>query len=612
MDEELTPVAPAMSQDEHDAWQGRINAAAGPYVGGGTPIAVAEGPSPAPGDLSQQGPTPLTPEPALPPVAPIVPPAPVPPPPPTRFPATTQGAERAAYDALIKGNQAADARAAVAPELALQREAKAEGALDESIEAKAQAAELDEMAKIQKEGLDAAHAKTEEAQKAFKDFKFQDYWSQRSTGDKVLAGIFSGLARMSVGPEGTNFVTEKINRAIENDFRQQSANLKQKEKFAEWAKQGETDLLGRYNQEKGLLMIKQAKATDAAALEAKAQILRNGGTPEEAETNALAAGLRAKAASDYEKALAALAGQEVMKRLAVARLGVAQAPMTPADAKLAEMARDPNVPAEKLREFAVKNGMPRESAEKIIGAVKTQEKSTESQQKSAANYKTGTTAIDLIEKSKYKPAPEDIQTWLNNQRLVYGSEGQGAKGALLTIGQNIKNPFSKKPLVPQSEFEGLSPEAADYFGNVRRYMESIARDKSGAAISAGEWTNFYNQYGPNSPGGLTAARTDLRARFATSGVAGAQVEREFAKDKPSGEKPASPEDVNSEAPLPEDPAADEAEPVTKGGKSVSTKAPKWDKPKMSVSQYLQNIGKSDATDAEKAKFVQRGRALGIL
>lgn len=153
---------------------------------------------------------------------------------------------------------------------------------------------------------------------------------------------------------------------------------------------------------------------------------------------------------------------------------------------------------------------------KRFDKIVNQTKGTEGQNKNAQQAKIGLDAIDAIEKSGYKPTRDEIQKWINNQRLTAGAAERSIGGAALTVGQWFK-------LVPQSEVEGLSPQAQQYFANVRRYVEPIARSQSGAAISASEWENFFNQYGPNSQGGLEAAKQYLANTGRVAGVAGRQL-----------------------------------------------------------------------------------------
>jgi hypothetical protein len=150
--------------------------------------------------------------------------------------------------------------------------------------------------------------------------------------------------------------------------------------------------------------------------------------------------------------------------------------------------------------------------DKVIGNAK----GTESQNKDAQQSAVATRAIDEIEKSGYTPSKEAIQKWMDNQRKIALADKGGVLGGAAALGQSLG-------ALPQSETEGLSPKAQAYFANTRRLMETIARKQSGAAISPSEWTNFFNQYGPNSKGGLAAAKKYIEDEGRTSGFAGRQV-----------------------------------------------------------------------------------------
>jgi hypothetical protein len=398
-----------------------------------------------------------------------------------------------------------------------------------------QAEELAKQDQAQREGEDRAHRIAEEAQQQFKDFKFSNWWDRQDTGTKILTNIslfLGGLMQRRNG--GENKALTQINRVIEADFRDQREKLGQLKTFAEWKRQGELDLAGRYRTETAKLTLKQARATMAAAEQAKAEILRNDGDEAMAQNNVVVRSLVAKADADMAKALQTLAHDKALEALAAAKMNTRPGamPMTPEMAKLADMAGDPNVKEGELRGYAAKAGIPVDVAEKIINNSNSRQKPPEGQQKSATQAVVGLKAIEKIHESKYQPDRDAIQKWLNNQRLVAGAEGGGVKGLALTIGQNLPG-----KLVPQSEFEGLDPKAQEYFTNVRRYMESIGRWKSGAAISSTEWTNFYNQYGPNAKGGLDAAKYELDVMGRLSGVAGAQARSVGAKSEETEEEP---------------------------------------------------------------------------
>jgi hypothetical protein len=161
---------------------------------------------------------------------------------------------------------------------------------------------------------------------------------------------------------------------------------------------------------------------------------------------------------------------------------------------------------------------------KAVQAAVAQTKGSESQNRDSQQASIGLRAIDAIDKSGYTPDRATIQKWINNQRLLPDGSG-GVKDTVLSIGQALPG-----GMVPQSETEGLPEDARDYFAQVRRYIETIGRKQSGAAISPTEWQNFFNQYGPNSKGGLGAARAYLEDQMRSSGVAGRSLSGGGPKD----------------------------------------------------------------------------------
>jgi len=169
---------------------------------------------------------------------------------------------------------------------------------------------------------------------------------------------------------------------------------------------------------------------------------------------------------------------------------------------------------------------------KTVGAVRTQVTPTEGQAKDARQAAIGQRALGDIAASGYEPTHEDIQKWLNNQKWVDRAQRAGAgTGIGSIIGGGIAGLAQGAGAIPQSETEGLDPKAANYFANVRRYMETIGRAQSGAAISPTEWQNFFNQYGPNSPGGGAAARRYMEDQARLGGAATRQLEAPRRKSK---------------------------------------------------------------------------------
>jgi len=161
---------------------------------------------------------------------------------------------------------------------------------------------------------------------------------------------------------------------------------------------------------------------------------------------------------------------------------------------------------------------------KEFDKIVNQTKSTESQNKGAEFGQAGIRAVGALEKSKYVPTDADTQRWLNNQRDVYQAREAGGGGGISgLLGAKAAGGLQSLGMMAKSEVDGLSPDGQLYFANVRRLMEPLGRAKSGAAISQGEWVNFFNQYGPQSSGGYAAARKDLEDSLKLSGVAGRSI-----------------------------------------------------------------------------------------
>lgn len=174
--------------------------------------------------------------------------------------------------------------------------------------------------------------------------------------------------------------------------------------------------------------------------------------------------------------------------------------------------------------FRIAGTMGSSAPGKTVQTVAGLTKPTESQSKDARQAALGQGALEEIKQSGYTPSKDDIQTWLNNQKQVALAQKAGEAGGISgLIAGGIAGSAQRHGALAQSEVEGLPPAAQQYFGNVRRYMESIGRAQSGAAISGSEWQNFFNQFGPNSAGGNAAARRYFEDQAITGGVATRQL-----------------------------------------------------------------------------------------
>ncbi len=98
---------------------------------------------------------------------------------------------------------------------------------------------------------DTALKTYESAQKEASDFKFQDIWADKSSGQKVLAGIamaLGGLGGAYTG-KGDNKAMDVLNKAIENDLNLQKLNYGKLKDKAEGAKNLYSMNMAKFNNE---------------------------------------------------------------------------------------------------------------------------------------------------------------------------------------------------------------------------------------------------------------------------------------------------------------------------------------------------------------------------
>jgi len=174
--------------------------------------------------------------------------------------------------------------------------------------------------------MQAAQQKADQAQQEYRDIPFHNYWTNRSTGKVILTAIaqaFGGYG--SALSRSPNIALQVLNSQIDADFKTQEVNLRKQEKFAEWKKEGVTALAQRYQEELGLLKLKQGAATDQVAAEVKAQMVRIGVPVEEAENSVQVQALRQKALADNAAGREKLYAAQQAGALAYARIADARA-----------------------------------------------------------------------------------------------------------------------------------------------------------------------------------------------------------------------------------------------------------------------------------------------
>lgn len=212
----------------------------------------------------------------------------------------------AARQALAMGNETANAQGGVGDAIKIQNEAKAQQLEDEHVQT-----QIDEQERRDKEAehnaiLERTHSEVEAAQKKYSEFKFHDHWRDASPANKALAIIFSavgGAAATRAG--GQNEALRAMDDITEREYKRDMAELSKQENFIKWKRDGEKDLVGRFEKERANLLVQQSERLKHMANYAQSQYLRKnpGATVEEAKNSELAAGLRQKASETYSNAV---------------------------------------------------------------------------------------------------------------------------------------------------------------------------------------------------------------------------------------------------------------------------------------------------------------------
>ena len=191
----------------------------------------------------------------------------------------------------------ANTEAEVAP--ALEKSLAAKSTAQNLIAANAETGinEVNDLVKARQPILDQAQREADAAEQSFANHKFHDYFSDKTTGDKIVARLAIGLNAFGNGILGVqgNAVADRLQHAIDLDFKKQEKELYSKEKMAEWKRQGVKDLYGRLNDEIATLKMKQALAHEAVAAKAEAMMTQAGIPLEVAKQNVISAQRRADA-----------------------------------------------------------------------------------------------------------------------------------------------------------------------------------------------------------------------------------------------------------------------------------------------------------------------------
>lgn len=155
-----------------------------------------------------------------------------------------------------------------------------------------------------------AEKQMREAQDRYANHQFYDYFSSRSTGDKILSKLAIALnagVNAYLGIPG-NELADALQHEADRDFEKQKIALHSKEQLMQWKKEGYKDLYDKLQTELAALDVKHAHAVEAIGAKAEAMALRAGIPAEVAKQNVVvakaqesAAQKKLEAAQRYEK-----------------------------------------------------------------------------------------------------------------------------------------------------------------------------------------------------------------------------------------------------------------------------------------------------------------------
>ena len=510
---------------------------------GDLPMVPGQGaPGEAPQDTPLLPPAPGTP-PAIPdlpdvkPVAPLPAPAPIPA---GRVVSPAEAANLGQIDQLNAGRLAtAQDQGALA---GAQASAKVADADRQAAEHNQFMLERQRIADAADKQIAARTAQANADMEKYRSFGIKDPDAEQSFTTRILKALAIAGGAYAAGMNGgSNQALGIIQQATKDNIDRQKA---QQEKLLRIAEKSGTDVkdatAARDDAFKQLDM-KHSTLLEGAALELKKQLVRTGVPQAQIDSNEAVQKLQGDALEKREKVLQSIRNDETslahadiaaLAKKRAAGVGGGGKPTADALATLSQYAQDN--PGDQPGLYRLAATLKLKDPAKAVAGIITQSKPTESQSKDAKQSAVGLRAVEAIEKSGYTPNDADIQKWLNNQRSVGIANKLGESGGLGALAAGAGQKFG---VLKQSEIDGLDPKAAEYFGNVRRFMETIGRAQSGAAISPTEWQDFFNQYGPKSPGGLGAARQYLEDQSRAAGAAS----RQLGSGKPKSDAPKSSE-----------------------------------------------------------------------
>lgn len=170
-------------------------------------------------------------------------------------------------------------------------------------EAQASANRLSSLQATQKKAYDESQAAFQQARADVANFKFTDYWANKTAGETVLAGVGMLLGGVSYDSHHQNQAVQLIQAGIDRDAKQQLDFLHSKEHLADLANQGVRDTQSYLAHEIANFQTAEALKKEAIAAQIDEGLSTVRGKQNVVAAQGVAAKLREQAAKDQQAAI---------------------------------------------------------------------------------------------------------------------------------------------------------------------------------------------------------------------------------------------------------------------------------------------------------------------
>lgn len=208
-------------------------------------------------------------------------------------------------------------------------------------------------------------AKDDAALAAAQGAKFHDYWSDKTTGDRVLAALSVFLGGLGTAYGGENTAMKMLQSNIQRDFDKQKEEIQKKHDFHAVTSKNKAAEQGQLEAELHNVDLQQVAATDAAATQLIAMKAKQGVSLDQAKTDASVLAIQ-KAANDKRAEIGEKQDARVTQETTAKARGIlGGGGDSPAATKYLEMLQNKASPAE-LNAFAQANRLDQKTQDKLV------------------------------------------------------------------------------------------------------------------------------------------------------------------------------------------------------------------------------------------------------